>query len=140
MTGQLRSLLFSISFMGCRTLRRWASDPIRVGVDCTLKPWAKEFYQSVTWHNCRAAYIKSVGGLCERCLKRGLYVPGVIVHHKTHLTPGNIGDPTISCSFDNLELLCRDCHADEHQRVKRRYRIDEGGRVVTERNSCNVVE
>ena len=96
-----------------------------------MKPWAISFYKSMTWQRCRNAYIKSVGGLCERCLKRGLYVPGVIVHHKVHLTPENISDPTVSCCFDNLELLCRNCHGDEHGRLKKRYRFDEDGRVIT---------
>ena len=73
--------------------------------------------------------MKSVSGLCERCLARGLYVPGEIVHHKVHITPENITDENITLSFKNLELLCRDCHADEHRRVKRRYSVDESGKV-----------
>lgn len=96
-----------------------------------MQPWAESFYKSVAWRKCRAAYIKSVGGLCERCLKRGIYSSGVIVHHKIHLTPENIADPTISCCFDNLELLCRDCHAEEHSRLEKRYKFDEFGRCVT---------
>lgn len=95
-----------------------------------MKEWAKSFYNSPTWKSCRAAYIKKAGGLCERCLKRGLVVPGEIVHHKVHLTPENIGDPNISCCFDNLELVCRDCHADEHARLKKRYRFGDDGRVI----------
>ena len=37
-----------------------------------------------------------------------------VVHHKTHLTPENINDPEIALGEDNLELLCRDCHAVKH--------------------------
>ncbi len=96
-----------------------------------MQPWAREFYLSTVWRSCRAAYVKKAGGLCERCLKRGLYVPGEIVHHRVHLTPENIEDPRITCGFDNLELLCRNCHADEHQRAERRYTIDRSGRVLT---------
>lgn len=96
-----------------------------------MQEWAKEFYLSAAWRACRASYISSVGGLCERCLKRGLYVPGEIVHHKRHLTPENISDPTVTLSPDNLELVCRDCHAEEHARTQKRYRFDEFGRVVT---------
>ena len=126
-------LLFLLS-MGYRK-DRWASVPIRVGVECTLQSWAEDFYTSVAWRKCRKAYMKSAGGLCERCLARGLYVPGVIVHHKTHLTPENITDANISCAFGNLELLCRDCHADEHSRMKKRYSFDADGRCMTaERN------
>ena len=61
-------------------------------------------------------------------MKKGLYSPGEIVHHKIHLTPDNINVPEIALSWDNLELLCRDCHALAHKPEKR-YKIDEMGRV-----------
>jgi len=82
------------------------------------KPWAKWFYASKQWHKCRAAYIQSVGGLCERCLANGEYKPGWIVHHKTYLTADNIYDPNITLNFDNLEYLCQDCHNKEHHRQR----------------------
>lgn len=106
-----------------------------------MQAWAKSFYFSPAWRSCRSAYIKRVGGLCERCLARGIYRSGEIVHHKIHLTPENIGDPTVSCAFANLELLCRDCHAQEHGRLDKRYSFDDDGRCVTkaERTDANVV-
>ena len=55
-----------------------------------MQPWAESFYKSKEWKTCRAAYAKSKGNLCELCLKRGYIVPGVIVHHKVHLTPEHI--------------------------------------------------
>ena len=88
------------------------------------------FYKTVAWKRCREAYAKSVGGLCERCLDKGMYVPGEIVHHKVHLNPNNITDPNVSLNWDNLELVCRKCHGDEHQRLKKRYTIDERGKVL----------
>lgn len=94
-----------------------------------MRDFAASFYKSTAWKDCRAAYIKSVGGLCERCLARGLYVPGVIVHHRTHLTPENIGNAEIALGFDNLILVCRDCHALEHRKNDRRYKVDEFGHV-----------
>jgi len=95
------------------------------------REFAKAFYKSKDWERCRADYIRSVGGLCERCLKRGLYNPGIIVHHKTYINPDNINDPRILTDFNNLELLCRQCHADEHKKTQTRYVIDELGRVST---------
>ena len=95
-----------------------------------MREFAEKFYKSVAWQKCRAAYAKSVGGLCERCLRKGLYVPGEVVHHKIHLTPENIGRPEITLDWNNLELLCRNCHGDEHQRLKRRYKVDAFGRVA----------
>lgn len=76
--------------------------------------FSRTFYNSKAWIQCKKAYIKSVNGLCERCLKKGKLVPGYIVHHKVKLTPSNINNPNITLNFDNLELLCLDCHNWEH--------------------------
>lgn len=81
------------------------------------RDFAKAFYRSKEWQKARAAYIRSVHGLCERCLAAGRYVPGEIVHHKVHLTPYNVGDPSVSLDFRNLEYVCRDCHAKEHPEI-----------------------
>ena len=93
-----------------------------------MKEFAEQFYQSRQWKQCRAAYIKSVGGLCEDWLKKGIYTPGKVVHHKETLTPQNIDDPLITLSRGNLKLVCQDCHAKEHTREKR-YKFDLGGRI-----------
>lgn len=95
-----------------------------------MQPWAEAFYKSGTWRRCRDDYAASVGGLCERCLRRGLAVPGEIVHHKVWLTPDNVSNPRVALAWSNLELVCRDCHADEHERSRRRYAVDELGRVA----------
>lgn len=96
-----------------------------------MQEYAERFYKSKAWQACRLAYAKSAGGLCEQCMKNGLYTPGVIVHHKVHITPENISCPEITMDFNNLELLCRDCHAAQHNSHKRRYRTDDMGRIVT---------
>jgi len=78
------------------------------------KEYALSFYHSKSWLDCRDGYIKSVNGLCERCLSKGIMVPGKIVHHKTYITPNNVNDPNITLSWNNLEYLCQDCHNNEH--------------------------
>ena len=95
-----------------------------------MKEFAKGFYKSQAWKRTQAAYKKQAGGLCERCKAKGLIVPGEIVHHRIHLTPENIGDPNIALSVENLELLCRDCHAQEHTGIEKRFKVDELGRVT----------
>ncbi len=94
-----------------------------------MREFAAEFYNSKAWKDCRRAYAKSKSGLCERCLRNGIVKAGVIVHHKTHLSPENITDPDVALNWDNLELLCRDCHGAEHQKIERRYTVDAQGRV-----------
>lgn len=95
-----------------------------------MKDFAKAFYKSQAWKRTREAYARSKSGLCEICLAAGLYVPGEIVHHKIHLTPENINDYSISLSWDNLQLVCRECHAAIHDERKGRYKFDETGRLI----------
>lgn len=88
--------------------------------------FADPFYSSHVWERCRKAYAQKMI-YCERCLKAGRVVPGEHVHHKVRLTPENIRDPSITLNFDNLELLCVQCHLEEH--AKRRYRADRDGHI-----------
>jgi len=78
------------------------------------KEWAKKFYKSKAWRNCRASFIAERrlidGGLCQCCGK----LPGYIVHHKVALTPANINDPEISLNHELLSYECKDCH-DKHE-------------------------
>lgn len=110
--------------------------------------WAQQFYSSTHWQKCRDGFIAYKRGLCERCLAKGIIKAGRDVHHKIHLTPQNITDPAIALSWDNLELLCKECHEEEHRekdwkkmqqqkkakrqakrQSKRRYDVDSFGRV-----------
>ena len=70
-----------------------------------MQQYAETFYKSFAWQQCRDSYARSVGYLCEEC-----GAAGEIVHHIKHITPDNINDPNITLGFDNLQLLCRDCH------------------------------
>lgn len=96
------------------------------------REFAKRFYSSKQWQHCRNEYAKSVHYLCENCLRKGIYKPGVIVHHVEELTPANIDTPEITTGFNNLELLCRDCHALEHKDFSkgRRYLVGEDGKII----------
>lgn len=100
-----------------------------------MREFAKTFYSSKAWQRCRAAYAESKGNLCERCLAKGLIVPGEIVHHKIHLTEKNVSDPMVALNWDNLALLCRECHAQEHGeetygKKQKRYIVGDNGEVV----------
>ena len=91
--------------------------------------FANPFYSSRAWKKCRAEYARSVGGLCEACLRRGIVKQGEQVHHKVALTPENIDDPRVTISWANLELLCEDCHKAVKQ-GPRRWTVDASGRVT----------
>ena len=95
--------------------------------------FAKQFYKSKAWKDCRRAYILKVHGLCEECLARGEYTPGYIVHHKILLTPSNISDPSVSLNHDNLRYVCIDCHNREHMgsgALRDDVMFDEDGNVI----------
>lgn len=94
------------------------------------KDFAKEFYSSKQWQSCRNEYAKSKQHLCENCSRRGIYKPGEIVHHKIHLDPLTINDPSIALNPDNLELLCRDCHAAAHGKRAKRFKVGPNGEII----------
>lgn len=98
------------------------------------RPFAKAFYRSKSWKKTREAYFRHAHGLCERCREQGTIRKGEIVHHKEHLTPENINDPSVSLSFDNLELLCRDCHAQEHPEIYANREPETAPRVAFDEN------
>lgn len=110
------------------------------------KEFAKSFYSSKAWQECRNEYAKRRHYLCEDCLRRGIYKPGKIVHHKIEIDPITIERPEVALNFDNLELLCRECHNRVHDKpggrwakvnakrkkereVRNRYTIGENGKV-----------
>ena len=106
------------------------------------KAFARKFYSSKQWQDCRNEYAKRRHHLCENCLRQGIYKPGTIVHHKIEIDPITIEKPEIALNFNNLELLCRDCHelsggrwAEVNRRkraardAKNRYFVDENGKV-----------
>ena len=99
------------------------------------KAFARKFYSSKAWQDCRNEYAKQRHYLCENCMRKGIYKPGEIVHHIIELDPINIENPEITLSFDNLVLLCRDCHAEEHKEHSkgRRYVFGDNGEVITKK-------
>lgn len=113
------------------------------------RPFATPFYHSGAWRRCREAYMAAavdVGGrpcpphMCERCFARGRLVPADTVHHVTHITPENVGDPSVTLSWDNLMRVCRDCHAALHSGDpdgwEPRVAFDADGRVVPLGEGC----
>ena len=94
-------------------------------------PNIEAFYTSRKWRQCRDAFIRECGGLCERCMSRGLITPATQVHHRTPLTTVNLGDPAVALSFDNLMALCDECHNEQHH-VKR-WRCGPDGRIEIRR-------
>ena len=93
-----------------------------------MRAFAKAFYESPAWRSTRAYIIKRDAGLCVRC-----GALGAIVHHKRPLTPDNIDDPLVSLNEENLETLCRACHAIAHGAappIADGLAFDENGNVV----------
>jgi len=86
------------------------------------------FYSSPAWKNLRRAVLKERGGLCEICLKNGVYKAASLVHHIVPVTAENVSNPEISLNADNCMALCADCHAAIHS--TKRYTVDENGNVT----------
>lgn len=94
------------------------------------REFAGNFYKTKDWKKVRDLYREKAGGLCEICWQNGLVVPGVIVHHKIHLDENNINNPDVTLNMNNLQLVCRDCHAEIHSKHgDRRYLVAKDGTV-----------
>ncbi len=103
-----------------------------------MRDFARGVYKSRQWERARGLCLRLHQGLCVRCLERGEYTPAEIVHHKVHLDAENVNNPAVAFSQDNLEPLCRRCHAAEHPEIygrtqarpERRYGFDAAGNLV----------
>lgn len=103
------------------------------------KDFAKAFYNSRRWQQCKKSYIDQRvlhdGGMCEECRTN----PGFIVHHRIILTEENITNPEVSLNHDNLEYVCKECHdrfeghGVGHGRVKPLFVFDSDGQPVSMR-------
>ena len=102
------------------------------------KAFARKFYSSKAWQECRNEYMKRAHYLCENCLRKGIYKPAEIVHHIIEIDPVTIERPEIALNFDNLEAVCRECHNEYHDNrgrwapvnQKRREQRDQSNRYV----------
>lgn len=102
--------------------------------------WAVAFYHSPQWLRNRKNYMARVLDtpfglippmMCERCYQMGRMTPAKVVHHKVHLTPQNIDDPSVTLSYDNFMRLCQDCHAYVHTGYEPpRYTFDADGNPI----------
>lgn len=102
-----------------------------------------DFYHSTIWRKQSKLYALSKYCICEKC-GRPVYVDGItpyqpkdkrlkyVVHHKIHLNESNYNDYNISLNWDNLQLLCIDCHNQEHSNAITRNDVmfDEQGNLV----------
>lgn len=97
------------------------------------KDYARSFYRSKAWQECRASFIQARvaidGGMCQHCQQ----VPGFIVDHVEEITPDTIRDPWVTLSHDNLQYLCLVCHNIKHYGspvTRQGLRFDSDGQVV----------
>ena len=71
------------------------------------------FYNSVEWRQLRARKFAEADGLCEECKKKGIIRAGKEVHHRVPIEK----DWSKRLDFDNLILLCPECHNKIHKRI-----------------------
>lgn len=78
-------------------------------VDCARALPYPEYLKTHHWRRVRAAMILANRGACQRCPRdpRAYDFWGLHVHHKSYKSFGNE-------QFQDLELLCADCHKREH--------------------------
>ena len=91
------------------------------------RDFARKFYRSKKWGKVREYILIRDKYKCQRCGETG----ALEVHHKIHLTEGNIDDANITLNENNLVTLCRDCHFAVHEEDKAR-----GNREKNQKQDC----
>jgi predicted kinase len=76
----------------------------------------QSFYASDKWRTFRAGLIAERGNRCQMCGNIIARANDIIGHHKIELTPENVHDHTISLNPEKVDLICSDCHNEEHNR------------------------
>lgn len=77
------------------------------------------FYNSIEWRTLAAKYSQDKGYRCEECDR----IATEVHHRKAIQTPEGWNR---RLDYDNLELLCKGCHNERHERFLRRKKyIDE---------------
>jgi len=91
--------------------------------------WARSFYNSKLWRDCRKQILRRDLYTCAHCYSRAEEV-----HHIIELTPENINDVSITLNPDNLISLCHDCHTKITKGytgdLPEGYIFDENGQVI----------
>lgn len=70
------------------------------------------FYNTKEWNELRERKRRKEHNECERCRKKGKHSQATACHHKKYLRT----HPELALVEDNLELLCDDCHYEEHHK------------------------
>lgn len=100
------------------------------------KPFSKHIYESWRWKKCARAFAESKLYICERC--GHLVKPNeknklrYVVHHRQPLTLETMNDDLMVFGWDNLQLLCYECHMTVHglHKAGRTMHWDETGNLV----------
>ena len=72
-----------------------------------------QFYNSSEWKILRNQKFYNADGLCEICKKKKIIKQGKEVHHIIPIEK----DWSKRLDYDNLILLCNDCHNEQHLRI-----------------------
>lgn len=85
----------------------------------TRDPKYMRFYSSSDWRMLSAKYTQDKGYKCEACGRIGTEV-----HHIKPIQTPDGWERRLD--YNNLELLCTDCHNERHERFKRRMKYIKG--------------
>ena len=88
-------------------------------------------YQSKEWRELRNEYMR-LHPLCEECIKKNIVTPAQDVHHiKSPFTKGNI-NYTLLLDMNNLESVCKVCHAEIHNKQQGNYSVQDALRLLAD--------
>ncbi len=75
-----------------------------------------QFYCSKAWRDLSYKLKVEAGGKCNRCNNIYTDFSKLTGHHKIELNEENVSDPLISLNAEEIDIICHNCHNQEHKR------------------------
>lgn len=88
-------------------------------------------YNSTEWRKLREIYMRE-HPLCEECLSKGKTVPAEDIHHIESPFKNGETNHLLLLDYNNLKAVCKECHANIHNRQQGKQTIQDVLRVLAD--------
>lgn len=96
-----------------------------------MRQLRKKAYNTTEWRKLREVYMRQ-HPICEKCLEKGKITPAEDIHHKISPFRGGEVNYGLLLDHDNLMAVCKECHAEIHNKQQGHVSAEEIIRVLDE--------
>lgn len=82
-----------------------------------MRELRRKAYNNTTWRKLRDLFLKE-HPICQDCVAKGKITPAVDIHHLRSPFKGGEVNYGLLLDYNNLAALCKECHAERHNKEK----------------------